>query len=155
MDPYAFTDTDDGILNAQSALKSLRAILDVDNDDRIHDSGSDASMDELTTQESPNSDEELLIISEDKVIALREQLAGLEDMLKFVMDERFARNLSGLSIEVDEESMGILRRVIRIATDIINSEMDSDDVDDEENALQDHGETPHRCVTRYVKHLQL
>jgi hypothetical protein len=126
--------------------------LDVDNDDRIHDSDLDASMDELTTQESPNSDEELLIISEDKVIALREQLAGLEDMLKFVMDERLARNLSGLNIEVDEESMGILRRVIWIATDIINSEMDSDDVDDENNA---HGETPYRCVTRYLKHLQL
>ncbi|XP_006455679.1 hypothetical protein AGABI2DRAFT_121576 [Agaricus bisporus var. bisporus H97] len=128
MDPYTFTNTDDGILNAEYALKSLRAILNFD----------DSS---AATQESSDPDE-VLEFNEDKIIALHEQLKGLEDMLRLVTDARLARSLSGQgTIEVDEESMDVLRRVIRIANDIIASETT---FGDEETSLR--GEPSHRHV---------
>lgn len=136
MDPYTFTNTDDGILNAEYALKSLRAILNFD----------DSS---AATQESSDPDE-VLEFNEDKIIALHEQLKGLEDMLRLVTDARLARSLSGQgTIEVDEESMDVLRRVIRIANDIIASETT---FGDEETSLR--GEPSHRyarCMDILIK----
>ncbi|KAF7759924.1 hypothetical protein Agabi119p4_11619 [Agaricus bisporus var. burnettii] len=93
------------------------------------------------TQESSDPDE-VLEFNEDKIIALHEQLKGLEDMLRLVTDARLARSLSGQgTIEVDEESMDVLRRVIRIANDIIASETT---FGDEEISLR--GEPSHRHV---------
>lgn len=134
MDPCEFIDTDSGILHAEYALKSLRAVLDVNNND----------LDNLLYADDASS-------RDDKSIALYEQLAALEDMLKTVMDERLARSLSGLpavSGRVDEESTDILRLVVRIATDIVRSEMDSylnSDDEDEGDVLREEALYT-RCV---------